>query len=648
MRLWHGFGTDSSHSRLDPLQAPGRGCGHVRTTRICRALRRHPRRDSGEQRNLVTIWQLRALGLASGTIYGRVASAALRRVHRGVYTVSPAPLSAEAEELAVVLACGPGVNRLTAAKRYGVSRFPAPLIEVVSPRRRRITGARVHRCRSLDPRDLTEIDGIPITTMHRLLVDLSDVLTSHQLANVIHEAAYRGRYVEAAVRDVMARMNGRHKLATLRRAMELHRMGSAGTRSGAEARVPAPRPSGAARQHAPASAARSTSTGPTTSSPSRSTASTAVRGAWPTTTGATRRSPPPATRSCASEIATSTSAATRSGPAWPRPWGGGRTRPPPCTPPTSARRRRRTPPGGGEIGRAHERQRVRGAPVAVHAGVLPLDRERALVADPVQRAEQVLEVDVAVAGGDEVPAARLLAEVQVPAEDRAAAVEALDRVLDVHVVDAVGELGHERGAVEELVLEVRGVEVDPEALAVVECVQRLARGHEVVGDLGGVDLERELHALGVEDVDDRRETLGELLVAALDDREVVGREGVQEVPDRRAGEARHRRHAEPGGRAGGVLELVRGALADALGVAVAPDVRRHDALVAARRSGRRPPGPRGGCRSSRPRGHGARATRACRARRRRRRARRRRRSGRPSRRARGRRSPRRRPSRRAR
>src|SRR3954452_7966806 len=87
-----------------------------------------------------------------------------------------------------------------------------------------------------------------------------------------------------------------------------------------------------------------------------------------------------------------------------------------------------------EVRRAHERQRVRRAPVAVHARVLPLDRERALVADPVQRAQERLEVDVAVAGGDEVPAALVLAEVQVAAEDRAAPVEALDRVLDVDVV----------------------------------------------------------------------------------------------------------------------------------------------------------------------------------------------------------------------
>ena len=101
------------------------------------------------------------------------------------------------------------------------------------------------------------------------------------------------------------------------------------------------------------------------------------------------------------------------------------------------------------------------------------------------------------------------------------------------------------------------------------------------------------------------------------------------------------------GGAGGVLELVGGALADALGVAVAPDVGRDDALVArvdriADRLARR-----GGCRSPRRSGRGSRAARAARGSSSRRRARRRRRSGRPSRRARGRRSPRRRPSRRA-
>src|SRR6185312_14166438 len=99
---------------------------------------------------------------------------------------------------------------------------------------------------------------------------------------------------------------------------------------------------------------------------------------------------------------------------------------------------------GREVRRADERERVRRPPVAIHPGILPLDRERPGVADPVERPDHALEVDVAVAGGHEVPAAARLAEVQVPAEDRRAAVEMPDRVLDVNVEDLVRELGDER------------------------------------------------------------------------------------------------------------------------------------------------------------------------------------------------------------
>ena len=154
----------------------------------------------------------------------------------------------------------------------------------------------------------------------------------------------------------------------------------------------------------------------------------------------------------------------------------------------------------------------------------------------------------------------------------------------------VAELVDEGGGVEELVLEVAGVEVDPEAGAVADRGERLARGQEVVGDLGGVDLEREAHALGLEDVDDRAPQLRERRVAALDLDEVVGRERVEEVPDRRAGEARHHVDPELRRRAGGVLHPLGRALAHARGVAVAPHLGRQDRLVARRRSGRRRPG----------------------------------------------------------
>src|SRR6202171_804505 len=76
--------------------------------------------------------------------------------------------------------------------------------------------------------------------------------------------------------------------------------------------------------------------------------------------------------------------------------------------------------GRGEVCPSDHGQCVRRAPVAVHARVLPLDRERAVVSDSVQSADERLEVDVAVARRDEGPAPVRLAEVDVGAEDRPA------------------------------------------------------------------------------------------------------------------------------------------------------------------------------------------------------------------------------------
>src|SRR5213594_3458974 len=128
--------------------------------------------------------------------------------------------------------------------------------------------------------------------------------------------------------------------------------------------------------------------------------------------------------------------------------------------------------GGLEVGAPDERERVRRPPLPLHSRVLPLDRERPRIADPVEPAEERLEVDVAVPGRDEVPPARRLAEVQVRAEDALPAIERLPRVLDMDVVDPLRELLGERGGVEKLVREVARVEVDPERLPVVDRIER--------------------------------------------------------------------------------------------------------------------------------------------------------------------------------
>src|SRR4051812_39822864 len=93
-------------------------------------------------------------------------------------------------------------------------------------------------------------------------------------------------------------------------------------------------------------------------------------------------------------------------------------------------------------------------------------------------------------------------------------------------------------------------------------------------------LEREADTLLVEDVHDRPPALRELLVAAVDDREGVRRDRVEQVPRARPGEAGDQGYAGPRGRTRRVLHPLRRALAHSLRIAVAPDVGRQDPVMA--------------------------------------------------------------------
>jgi very-short-patch-repair endonuclease len=171
-------------------------------------------------------------------VSGRVRDGRLHRVHRGVYAVGHSRLSEHGWWMAAVLAAGPRavLSHLAAARLWEIWRRRVVGIDVLAPRRLRArSGFRAHSCRRLDPRDVTVRDGIPVTTVARTLVDLTDVLEPYQLANVIHEAAFRRRFDEHAARAAMTRAPGR-RLTVLEAALRAHANGSAGTRSGLEDR----------------------------------------------------------------------------------------------------------------------------------------------------------------------------------------------------------------------------------------------------------------------------------------------------------------------------------------------------------------------------------------------------------------------------
>jgi hypothetical protein len=186
---------------------------------------------------LTTRRELLAEGLSYSAISRRVSRGALVLRYPGVYSFGPGELTAEAHAMAAVLASGPGavLGLLSVACLWQISRWPVPVPHVLVPRHHRPVGDIVfQRYGSLDARDVLVYRGIPMTTVARMLVDLSEVLTAHQLAYVMHQAAFRKLLSVSAVWAAIERANGRHGLRVLKKALALHLAGSAGTRSDLE------------------------------------------------------------------------------------------------------------------------------------------------------------------------------------------------------------------------------------------------------------------------------------------------------------------------------------------------------------------------------------------------------------------------------
>ncbi len=194
------------------------------------------------QHGVVTNRQLRAAGLSAAAIGRRLRSGRLRELHRGVYLTLPCALPHTAE-MAAVLASGAGaaLSCLSAAERWGlraasgVGARQAPVDVNVQNRSRRRAGIRVHAVARPAPDEVTTLDGIPITSVQRTLLDLASALDDHELELAVARAERNGLVRREALLAYVARKRGRRGAAALRRFLALPG-GPALTRSEAEAR----------------------------------------------------------------------------------------------------------------------------------------------------------------------------------------------------------------------------------------------------------------------------------------------------------------------------------------------------------------------------------------------------------------------------
>jgi very-short-patch-repair endonuclease len=148
-------------------------------------------------------------------------------------------VTARARLWAAVLACGgPGAALLgyqAAAAPLELMVMPSGKIDVITLRHSHSTKAiRVHRT-TLAPEDITQIDGLPLTTPTRTLIDLADQLTPHRLERVLHRAEILRILDVAAIHARLASLPGRRS-RTLLQALASLQPGPQATRSELEER----------------------------------------------------------------------------------------------------------------------------------------------------------------------------------------------------------------------------------------------------------------------------------------------------------------------------------------------------------------------------------------------------------------------------
>jgi very-short-patch-repair endonuclease len=145
------------------------------------------------QHGVVSGEQLRAAGLSTSAVGRRVSRGLLHRVHRGVYAVGWARLTVRGRWWAAVLACGEGavLSHASAGAAWELVSSAGREVHVSVPAsdgRRRVRGVRVHRAASLTADDVTTLDGLPITTLERTLLDLAVTLAPDRLARAVERA----------------------------------------------------------------------------------------------------------------------------------------------------------------------------------------------------------------------------------------------------------------------------------------------------------------------------------------------------------------------------------------------------------------------------------------------------------------------------
>ena len=144
----------------------------------------------GRQHGIVTRAQLLELGLTTAAISRLVTSGELNRLHRGVYLICGHERSWEARVMAATLLGHGHASHRSAAALWRLTDSTSAPIEVTTNRRQRTLEVVWHRGK-LRSQDTTTRNGIPVTSIHRTLIDLGDVVEDDVVEDALDRALER-------------------------------------------------------------------------------------------------------------------------------------------------------------------------------------------------------------------------------------------------------------------------------------------------------------------------------------------------------------------------------------------------------------------------------------------------------------------------
>ncbi len=181
---------------------------------------------ASRQGGVFTRSQALAAGFPRSTVARRVQIGQWEAIHPGVYVMAGASRPRLTAIWGALLAAGPAavVTHETAALLHGAERLPEHPITLTAPHgtHHRVRGAFVHQIDDLRPHHRTSVNGLPVSTPARAVVELGATRDARTVGRVADDLVREGRTTYGRIASVLHELArpGKPGLVTVGRVLD--------------------------------------------------------------------------------------------------------------------------------------------------------------------------------------------------------------------------------------------------------------------------------------------------------------------------------------------------------------------------------------------------------------------------------------------